>query len=112
MLAVPGSMLSSASKGTNELLREAFVCCDVSDVYFHLGIAHTPTRRRDSRPRPDARDAEVLDALGTEPCGIESLLVRTGRGLGDIELSLDRLETAGWIARRGGWAERVRGAGP
>lgn len=107
VLAVPGSVRSSASKGSNGLLRDAYVCCDVADVLFHLGITHTPRPRRDSRARPEPADAEVLEAIGWDPCGIEALVVRTGRDLGEVQLALERLEGAGWIARRGGWIERV-----
>ena len=52
----------------------------------------------------------MLDAVGWEPCSIETLMVRTGRSLGELALALDRLDDAGWIARRGGWVERVDAA--
>lgn len=107
VLAVPGSVRSSSSKGTNGLLRDAEVCCEAGDVFFHLGMPRTTARRRDARPRPEPADAELLEAMGWEPCGAETLMVRTGRDLGAIELGLTRLERAGWIVRRGGWAERV-----
>jgi DNA processing protein len=107
VLAVPGSVRSSASKGSNELLRDAAVCCDVGDIFFHLGITHTPRRRHDSRTRPEPDDAGVLEAVGWEPCGIEALMVRTGRDLGALQLALGRLEAAGWVACRGGWVERM-----
>ena len=38
VLAVPGSTRSPASKGTNELLRDADVCCDSTDVFTMLGF--------------------------------------------------------------------------
>jgi DNA processing protein len=107
VLAVPGSVRSSASKGTNALLRDAQVCCDTADVLTMLGLSSRRTDRRETRPMPDSGDAVVLEALGWEPTGLEALLVRTGRTIGDLALALDRLEAAGWIARRGGWAERI-----
>ncbi len=107
VLAVPGSVRSAASQGSNALLREADVCCDVTDVLGMLGLASPQVDRRDTRTAPQPDDALVLEAIGWEPCGLEALMVRTGRPIGELALALDRLEVAGWIARRGGWTERV-----
>jgi hypothetical protein len=38
-------------------------------------------------------------------------VLRTGLELARLAPSLDRLCDAGWIARRGGWYERVAGHG-
>ena len=107
VLAVPGSVRSAASKGSNALLRDADVCCDITDVFITLGMASPSVERRETRAAPKPEDVHVLEAIGWEPCGLEALMVRTGRAVGELSLALDRLEDAGWIARRGGWTERV-----
>jgi DNA processing protein len=108
VMAVPGSVRSKASRGTNALIRDgAAVCCDAADVLTVLGLVGATVPRRDRRPTPSADDEVLLDAIGWEPCGTEELMLRTGRSLGDLALALDRLEDAGWIARRSGWSERV-----
>jgi DNA processing protein len=109
VLAVPGSVRSPASAGTNRLLRDgANVCCDVLDVITVLGLVGSPSTSRERRVPPSGPDADVLAAIGWDPCSIESLMMRTGIALGDLGGALDRLEDAGWIVQRGGWCERVR----
>lgn len=112
VMAVPGSIRSAASHGTNALLRDAHVCCDTTDVLTVLGLVRSTATRRDRRPKPTEADAAVLDAIEWEPCSTERLLLRTGRSLGDLALALDRLEDAGWIVRRAGWSERVGPTSP
>jgi DNA processing protein len=107
VLAVPGSIRSPASRGSNALLADAGVCCEAADVLTALGLVAPTARERRVRPAPSDGDAVVLDAIGWEPCAIDQLLLRTGRSLGELTLALDRLEHAGWVVRRGGWTERV-----
>jgi DNA processing protein len=108
VMAVPGSVRSSSSSGTNALIRDgAAVCCDAADVLTLLGLVRATTTHRDARTAPHTDDAAVLEAIGWEPCGTEELMLRTGLALGELALTLDRLEDAGWIVRRSGWSERV-----
>lgn len=108
VFAVPGSVRSNASRGTNDLLRDgAEVCSDVSDLLTALGFATVPRARRDTRTPPAASDLVVLEAIGWEPCALEPLLLRTGLGIGALTLALDRLAADGWVVRRGAWTERV-----
>lgn len=107
VMAVPGSVKSPASRGTNALLGDALVCCDTTDVLTLLGLVTARTRRVDPRTPPSEGDAQVLAGIGWEPCSTEALMMRTGRSLGELALVLDRLENSGWVVRRGGWTERV-----
>jgi DNA-binding IclR family transcriptional regulator len=52
----------------------------------------------------------VLDAVGWQPATLDHLVLRTGLDLARLAPALDRLCDTGWVARRGGWYERV-GAG-
>jgi len=107
VLAVPGSVQSAASRGTNALLADAGVCCGVEDVLAVVGMVAPQVVERDRRPRPQGTDAVVLAGLEAEPCSTETLMIRTGLPLAEVAMALDHLETAGWIVRRGAWAERV-----
>jgi len=113
VMAVPGSVRSPASAGTNRLLSElehGSVCRDATDVLVRLGLeAGAINRGVDTRPAPQPDDAAVLDAAGWEPVTLEQILAASGRPLGEVVLALDRLEADGWIVRRGGWFERVGG---
>lgn len=117
VLAVPGSVRSPASAGTNALLAEgAGVCRDAADVLSLLELAR-PAERGDrastaassGAAAPDADGMTVLDALGWEPAETTGLALRTGLDLGRLALALDRLEAAGRISRSGAWVEQVRG---
>lgn len=108
VLVVPGSTQSVASEGTNALLRDGCgVCCDTTDVLTALGLSGVRRPRPDARPAPSSTGEAVLRAMGGEPCSLEQIMLRSSLGLGDLVAELDRLETDGWIVRRGAWCERV-----
>lgn len=111
VLAVPGSVHSPASAGTNALLADgAPVCRDATDVLLQLGLSADAGGRggaKAARPAPDADAAQVLDAIGWEPAEITGLALRTGFELGRLALALDRLEASSWIVRSGAWMEQV-----
>jgi DNA processing protein len=110
VLAVPGSVRNPAAVGTNELLAEGRApVCSVDDVLVALGLA-TGRRRGavgDHRAPPEAADRPVLEAVGWQPATLDHLVLRTGLDLGRLAPALDRLCSAGWVARHGGWYERV-----
>ena len=109
VLAVPGSVRSAASAGTNWLLSQgASVACGPDDVLAALGLASAASDEAgpDPRPRPDADGRRVLRALGWEPAGLDALARRTGLSLGALAVALDALEAARWVDRDGGRVER------
>jgi DNA processing protein len=110
VMAVPGSLRSPASAGTNNLLAEGRPPIrDAGDVLMTLGLAShkvgDPTP--DPRPQPSAEDEGVLEEVGWQPTTLDQLVLRTGRHMVDLVASLGRLTEAGWIAQRGSWYERV-----
>lgn len=110
VLAVPGSVRSPVSLGTNKLIAEgAHVARDAVDVLTLIGVAPPsplPTAP-DVRPRPAGDAARVLRALGWEPMTLEALVERSELGFGPVSAAVARLEADGWIARSGGGYERV-----
>ena len=110
MFAVPGSVHSRASAGTNELLRDgAAPALDPTDVLVELGIDHRRAGRShfDPRPRPRGTDAAVLDACRDEPLTVDDVAERFGLGLGAVAMVLARLERDGWLVESGGWFEVI-----
>lgn len=112
VMAVPGSVRSAASRGTNKLLYEgATPARDATDILVALGRSvptRTPSggRRPDPRPLPVGDRAAVLESLGWQPATPEQLARRTGMALGPLSEALTGLSVDGWIEQRGGWIER------
>lgn len=114
VMAVPGSVRAPASAGTNGLLAEGRApVCAADDVLVALGLRPAGRRpREEARPRPDPGDLPVLEAVGWQPATLDHIGLRTGRDLAVLAPALDRLCESGWVARRGGWYERVAGGTP
>lgn len=114
VMAVPGSVRSPASAGTNRLLAElehGSLCRDATDVLVRLGLeGRALGREAGQRTLPPPDDVAILDALGWQPASLEQIVALAARPIGEVALALDRLEAGGWVARRGGWFERVGGA--
>jgi DNA processing protein len=129
VMAVPGSIRSPASAGTNGLLADGCAPVrDADDVLAALGLAQSGAGpgmagglwldpgagRSGSRTSPDGGETAmgdleraVLTAVSSEPTAIEDILRRSGAGLGQAAGALDRLEEAGLVRRGDGWWERA-----
>jgi DNA processing protein len=113
IMAVPGSVRSPASEGTNLLLVDgATHVLDALDVLVQLGLEARPKqrRRRDRRPPPEPADRVLLELFGTDALTLEVVVLRSGRPLPEVAVALGRLEAGGWLLRSGAWFEVV-GAG-
>jgi DNA processing protein len=119
--AVPGSVRSPASAGTNALIDGGrAVVRDELDVLLPLGLTPAQEGRvrgaAGSTADPDERDLRpqlrrILDALGWEPASLEQVLLRTQLGLSALHEGLAELEDGGWLTWDGNWVER-RARGP
>jgi len=113
VMAVPGATSTRASEGTNLLLRDgALVALTPDDVLMALDL---DTRRQvpyaDIRPLPGGVDAEVLNLFGSQPLTLDDVVERRGdqsmTSLGEVAISLGRLEALGWVMCTAGWFERI-----
>jgi DNA processing protein len=112
VLAVPGSVQSRASAGTNTLLAEgAGVVRDADDVLAAVGRPQRPRRRvkGDAVPRSGPRGA-VLRALRAGPGTLESLTSETRLAFGPLSVAIAELEASGHVTRHGLWIERAEPA--
>lgn len=110
VMAVPGSVHSRASAGTNQLLRDgAAPVTDPSDVLLALGLDHhrRPGPAYDPRPLPRGVEAVVLDRCRADPCTLEHVVSELGLSVTDAAMTLARLERSGWVRESGGWFEQV-----
>ncbi len=108
VFAVPGSVLSPASDGTNELLVEgAIPVRSAADVVGHLGIPSQP------RPAPDA-DTSGLSALATiimaetatGPVHLDRLLLQAGADTAEVLAEVQALVAAGRLILDGSTVSR------
>ena len=111
VMAVPGSVRSAASAGTNQLLADGCAPVrDATDVLVALGLSTAARAPRvDRRPRPDGPGRRLLAEIEAEPATLEHLVVRTGLPLPEVALALEGLAAHGWVACSSGWYERVAG---
>jgi len=124
--AVPGSVRSPASAGTNRLLVEGAVPVrDVDDVLtaVELCVVTRPHITPPSRPRSLSRSpgscrrpppltaaqSRVQRALDHDPATLESVVRRSGLALGEVALALEALADAGLAVGAQGWWSRPSG---
>src|SRR5688500_3225369 len=123
VMAVPGSVRSPSSAGTNRLISDGVPpVLDVDDVLVALSLRSRPGAARPAspgtsdlddhphahpRPQLDPVAAAVLDALDWEPTTTEDVLRRTSITLGPVAAALNRLEMAGLARSRSGTWERT-----
>jgi DNA processing protein len=120
--AVPGSIRSATSEGTNALLADgAFPVCSSGDILIALAlggaavtIAPDAAGRRSSvavstadTPPDPGRDRRVYDALSADPAPLDELVRLTGLDLAELCGGLERLARAGLAHDAGGWWERA-----
>jgi DNA processing protein len=111
--AVPGSIRSPTSAGTNALITEGCIpVCDVADILMALSLSGAPL------PVPvvpvPTKDSgyhgpeQVLYALlSHDPISLDQLARETGMGLPALCGGLERLASSGVARDIGGWWERT-----
>jgi DNA processing protein len=112
--AVPGSIRSATSEGTNALLAEgAFLVTGVTDILLALSRAGAevamPSKRKKSvatGPVPDGGQ-ELYAALSPDPASLDELARLTSLDFAELCGGLERLAQAGLARDVGGWWERL-----
>ncbi|CCD28734.1 putative DNA protecting protein DprA [Candidatus Glomeribacter gigasporarum BEG34] len=126
VFALPGSIHSPLSKGCHRLIKEgAKLVESIQDVLDELQPAQASLTAAALRPKygpqhaalktgaqigmkkgaPDrsrqrlsATQQCVLEALGYDPCALETLMIRTGLESPVLQAALSELEIEGWVA--------------
>lgn len=116
VFAIPGSIHAPQSRGCHALIRQgAKLVESAQDVLEELKMPALPTGHLADRPGgdslPDAGDTTqkaVLNALGFDPMGMDTLIARTGMDASSLQVVLLDLELAGRVARLpGGLFQRM-----
>ena len=112
VMAVPGSVRSRASNGTNDLVRDGCpVVTGIDDVLTALGLdtSRVAEASYDSRPRPSGFDLELL-TLCKEAHNLDQLVLLTSKPLVECAMAVARLEVHGWLQQVNGWFEQAPNA--
>lgn len=100
VLAVPGSIYSPTSQGTNGLLVDgAGPARCAEDVFDTIGL-ETPERATRRRERLSGREASVLEILAGEPLTVDEVVQRGGMAAPEVSAVMTLLEVKG-VVRRG-----------
>ena len=127
VFAVPGSVRSPVSIGTNRLLSDgALVCTSVDDLVTQLGMSladqtatgveaasgsSRPMSNLGVEPTGPDRSADALllwDKLDAEPMVVDDLIAEVGLSVGRALGALDELLRSGWAVRDGATVQRRR----
>jgi DNA processing protein len=118
VMAVPGSVRSVASAGTNALLADGIPPArDVADVLTAVELAiagdasvvppswPTPKKApRSLRPnQPSGLAARVFNVLEAEPASLEQVVNRCGSTLGEVAAALEQLSELALVDGERGW---------
>ena len=108
--AVPGSIRSPASEGTNALLSDGCLpVCDVTDILVALSLSGAEPPQPVPVPSREhiGEDRVVWEALSYDPSSLDQLARCTGLELSALCGGLERLAGSGVARQVGGWWERV-----
>ncbi len=114
--AVPGSIRSATSEGTNAMISEgAFPACSSSDILLALTLAGASVQLPDPAQRPSSVRPEpisgaarkVYNALTSDPTSLDALVRITGLDVPALCGVLEGLAQAGVARDVGGWWERA-----
>lgn len=104
IFAVPGSILSAASVGTNRLIQEgAKLVCSAKDVLeeLNIGLLSVPDNTTKAIPENQA-ESLILDKLGYEPIHIDQICRECGLGIALVSSTLAMMELRGQVRSAGG----------
>ncbi|MEA3215948.1 MAG: processing protein [Acidimicrobiia bacterium] len=104
VLAVPGSIYSPASIGTNKLLSEGCgLLTSVADVLDELKLSRRPNQMpSDARTSSEMHNTEenaVLAAIGWEPALVDEVALRSGLPLPQVITAIEHLVAGGELVR-------------
>src|SRR5690606_4525989 len=105
VFAVPGSIFSPASAGTNRLIQEgAKLVSSVSDVLEELQIAYQAVETRVTTERiapADGNEALIIQCIGVDPVHIDDVVRRSGLPAATVSGALTLLELKGLVRNVG-----------
>lgn len=104
VFAVPGSILSPMSKGTNQLISDGAIPLtnpkDVLDALGYTQIAAQQIARTELPVEPD--EAKIIKHLGYEPMHVDEICAKSHMPIEKLTASLTMMELKGLVRHAGG----------
>ncbi len=98
VMAVPGSIYSENSSGTNELIKQgATMITNIEDILNCLNIQTISTIAKIEYKPIDETEEKILSALGYEPISVDEIIRKTGIKTAKTTATLSLLEMKGVI---------------
>jgi DNA processing protein len=111
VFAIPGSIHAPQSRGCHALIRQgAKLVESAQDILedLHIREPRAANAGLDEEPSAPNRHGSLLDAMGFDPMGLDSLQARTGLDTPTLQAQLLELELAGYVSRLpGGLLQRM-----
>jgi DNA processing protein len=104
VFAVPGSVLSPQSRGTNRLIQNgARPLLDPQEILDALDLARVTEYKAARVVLPaDATEARLFDLLGLEPLHVDEIRARTDLPIEQVTAALTLMELKGMVRQLGG----------
>ena len=103
IFAVPGSVLSQMSKGTNQLIAEgAAPMTNPVIITDTLNLARTGKERKTEQIEISATESNILRVLGEESLHIDEICARTSLSIEKLTAELTMMELKGIVQRENG----------
>jgi DNA processing protein len=99
--AIPGSIVSPQSRGTNALIKTANVVCAVEpdDVLQSFGITQKSTKEKHSVIQITFDEKKILDIIGREPMHIDDIMEKSGLPIPKLAALLTSMEVGGLLEK-------------
>jgi len=104
VFAIPGSIFSPQSLGTNDLIKKgAKVVTSIRDILEELHLGEVPQKTALSTKLPDNKEeAAILHILSSDPLHIDNISKVSKLGTATVAATLAMLEIKGWVRNIGG----------
>lgn len=104
VFAVPGSILTPQSEGTNRLIEQgARPLLKMTEILEVLKLERIPEKQTARRQNPMSPvEKKVLDALNQEPQHVDEICGQTGLSISELSATLTLMELKGLVTQVGG----------
>lgn len=113
VFAVPGSIYSPSSKGTNSLIRDGvYPVTEPRDILDVLGLEKVADYRSARSTLPEnASEVKLLSLLDNEPTHMDEIQAQSGLPIDEVSATLTLMELKGMVQQVGGMNYVIREPG-